>query len=91
MATHHKFEDLAERIRITVEEEEDTEIDTSDIYYKLIQVDLHQPDPIAFLEQQVNKFIENASDDFLPSGQPFVVDNVAKQSLVQMLVDVDNM
>ena len=92
MATHHKFKDLKDfgiEIPATLEDEE---IDTSEIYYKLIEVDLYQPNLIAFLEQQVNKFIENASDNFLPSGQPFVIrDGSSEAKLVQLLVDLDGL
>lgn len=94
MGTHHKIEDLkAFGIEIpAMLEEEDIEIDTSEIYYKLIEVDLYQPNLIAFLEQQVNKFIGNASDRFLPCGRPFVVrDGSPEAKLVQMLADMDSL
>ncbi len=89
MGTRHKFEDLTAEV-ITLDEE-DIEIDTSEIYYKLIQVDLHQTDVVSNLEKAVNEFIENTSDNFIPTGQPFVVDNVANKMLVQMLMDVENL
>ena len=92
MGTHHKFKDLKDfgiEIPATLEDED---IDTSEIYYKLIEVDLYQPNLIAFLEQQVNKFIANASDNFLPSGQPFVIrDGSPEAKLVQLLLDLDSL
>jgi hypothetical protein len=105
MGTHHKIEDL-KAFGIEVPEymkdtehpvtghikDEDIEIDTSEIYYKLVEVDLYQPNLIPFLEHQVNKFIENASDTFLPSGQPFVIrDGSPEAKLVQLLVDLDSL
>ncbi len=92
MATRHKFEDLKDFGIEIPASLEDEDIDTSEIYYKLIEVDLYQHNLIPFLEQQVNKFIANASDNFLPSGIPFVIrDGSPEAKLVQLLVDIDGL
>jgi len=84
MGWNYKDEELAMTIEISQEEKE---VNTDDIYYKLIEVDIRQVDPIKKLEKKVNKYINKAGDEFMPHGAPFVV----QDKLVQMLVDIDEM
>lgn len=79
-------------VEVSVEdEEEETKIDTDDIWYKLISVDLDNitpgHDPVAILEQRVNKFIDEAEDNFRPCGAPVYANGI----LLQSLVDIDEL
>ena len=92
MGWNYKDEQLAMTIEIT---QEDKEVNTDDIYYKLIEVDLSEKNPTAKLEKKVNKYINKASDNFMPSGVPFVVPSLSATQpagkLVQTLVDIDEL
>ena len=84
MGWSYKDEEIAMTIVIDSEEEE---MNTDDIYYKLIEVNANVPEPLRKLEKKVNKYINKAGDDFMPHGAPFIL----KDRLVQMLVDTDEM
>jgi len=61
---------------------EDDEIDTTDIYYKLIYVDVDEFEVLEKLEQKVNRFIELATDDFTPDGPPVQLGGYYVQKLI---------
>lgn len=84
MGWNYKDEEIAMTIVIDSEEEE---MNTDDIYYKLIEVSVGENNAITKLEKKVNKYINKAGDEFMPHGPPVVVGG----SLVQMLVDIDEM
>lgn len=92
MGWNYKDEELAMTIEITQGEEE---MDTNDIYYKLIEVSLDEKNPITRLEKKVNKYINKASDNFMPSGVPFIVPSTSATKpaakIVQVLVDIDEL
>ena len=92
MGWNYKDEELAMTIEYT---QGDEEVNTDDIYYKLIEVNLDEKNPVAKLEKKVNKYINKAGDEFMPHGAPFIVPSTnaleASGKLVQMLVDTDEM
>ena len=67
--------------------DKDEEIDTTDIWYKVISVDTDSFEAFEKLEELVNEFISKTSDTFLPLGPPQFMDGY----LVQTLVDMDNL
>jgi len=67
--------------------DEDEEIDTNDIWYKIIKVDSDSFDALDKLEAEVNKFISNTTDTFSPFGPPQKLDDY----YIQLLVDNDNL
>jgi len=92
MGWNYKDEEIA--MTITVDHEEE-EMNTDDIYYKLIEVSLDEKNPITRLEKKVNKYINKASDNFMPKGVPFIVPSTSATrpaaKLVQVLVDIDEL
>ena len=67
--------------------DEDEEINTTDIWYKIISVDAGAFDAFEKLEELVNEYISNTTDTFLPLGPPQEMGG----HIIQTLVDMDNL
>lgn len=88
------FKAIEKEFLENIVEVDDEEIDTTDIWYKIISVDTNElaadgqmSQPLERLEGLVNNFISNTSDTFLPLGPPQYMDG----SIVQTLVDMENL
>ena len=69
------------------EDEDDEELDTTDVWYKIISVDSGSFDAFEKLEELVNEYISSTTDTFLPLGPPQEIGG----HIIQTLVDMDNL